>query len=165
MLTKVTLVAIMYITGKGKQIKQTKRGTKNMKATREITGIKAGINRIKFTVAVTEESGTHTVELGLETIVELVINGVEFEVNNEELAETINELVLSQFVAEEDETIDGEVVYDIYEYKFYINEEIVEVDYDNFVKTYKRESTADNYVAKHNQANQKSFASHLELMK
>ena len=136
-----------------------------MKATREITNITTGINRIKFTVAVTEESGTHTVELGLETIVELVNNGVEFEVNDEELAETINELVLSQLVAEEDETMDGEVVYDIYEYTFYIKEEIAKVDYDNFVKTYKREATADNYVAKHNQANQKSFVSHLELMK
>ena len=164
MLTKATLVAIMYITGKGKQIKQTKRGTKNMKATREITNITTGINRIKFTVAVTEESGTHTVDLGLETIIELVNKGVEFEVNNDELAETISELELSQFVSEEEETMDGEVVYDIYEYKFYINEEIVKVDYDNFVKTYKRESTADNYVAKHNQANQKSFASHLEFM-
>ena len=135
-----------------------------MKATREITEIKSGINRIKFNVAVTTEGGTHTVFLGLEKLVELVIDGVEFEVNNEELAEAINELVLAQLTVEEDETIDGEVVYDVYECKVNIKEEIVEVDYDNFVKTYKQGKSAENYTAKNNREMQKSFVSHLELM-
>lgn len=135
-----------------------------MKATREITEIKSGINRIKFKIAVTTEGGTHTLYLGLETLVEQVINGVEFEVNNEELAETINELVLSQLTVEEDETIDGEVVYDVYECKVYIEDEIVEVDYDNFVKTYKRGKMAEKYATKNNREMQKSFVSHLELV-
>lgn len=135
-----------------------------MKATREITEIKSGINRIKFKIAVTTEGGTHTLFLGLETLVEQVINGVEFEVNNEELAEAINELVLTQLTVEEDETIDGEVVYDVYECKVNIKEEVVEVDYDNFVKTYKQEKSAENYTAKNNREMQKNFVSHLELM-
>lgn len=155
------LVDIMYSTGKGKQ---TKRGAKNMKATREITEIKAGANRIKFKIAVTSEGGTHTLFLGLETLIEQANKGVEFEVNDEELAEKINELGITQLVAEEDETMDGEVVYDIYDYKLYIEEEIVKVDYDNFVKTYKRGKMAEKYATKINNETQKSIASHLELM-
>lgn len=136
-----------------------------MQTIREITEIKAGINRIKFKIAVTSDGGTHTLYLGLETLLEQVINGVEFEVNDEKLAETINELVITQLFAEQDEAIDGNVVYDIYEYIVRVKEQFIEVDYDNFVKTYKRESYANKYVANHNRAIQKSLVLHLEFMK
>ena len=135
-----------------------------MKAIREITELKSSTNRIKFKIAVTSEGGAHTLFLGLETLVAQVINGVEFEVNDEELEETINELMLTQLAVEQDEKIDGKVVYDVYECKVYIKEEIVEVDYDNFVKTYKQGKSADNYATKINREIQKSLVSHLELM-
>ena len=74
-----------------------------MKAIREITEIKSSTNKIKFKIAVTSEGGAHTLFLGLETLVEQVINGVEFEVNDEKLEETINELMLTQLAVEQDE--------------------------------------------------------------
>lgn len=96
-----------------------------------------------FTVAITNQDGTHTDTWSEATLLEVIRRGKEIAVDSEN-EDLVNEIQQLGYVTIADE--DGE--FDIYFHKISVDE-IIEVNFaGDFLKTYKTEKGAANFAAK-----------------
>jgi hypothetical protein len=129
--------------------KNKTQGETTMKKTFKIIKTHTTCGDKFFTVAITNQDGTHTDVFSETLLVKAFAKGATFEVDmeNEDVVAALEELGYISVCEEEDSTTEKEV-FDVYKHSITVDEVVI-VDFaGEFLKTYKTEKAAMNFASK-----------------